>query len=50
MYPNPYQMTILSALQRKVGGHVYAGTVPAAAVRRRRKANKRARVARRRNR
>lgn len=42
-----FQRTILTALQRK---HVYAGTVPAATVARRRAKNKAARKSRRINR
>ena len=48
--PNPYARRILAALNVKAlyqGGHIYAGTVPAAEKARRRKANKAARVARR---
>lgn len=43
----PYQKTILGALQSK---HVYAGTVPAKVVERRRAKNKVARFNRRQNR
>lgn len=49
MNPNPYQLGILGALQ---GGakHVYAGTVSATTVAKRRARNKAARRARRANR
>ena len=47
--PSEYQVNILFALQR-TGKHVYAGTVPEAEIKRRRKANKVARVSRRKNR
>jgi len=46
---NTFQRCILFGLQR-TGRHVYAGTVPAAEVARRRAASKAARVARRANR
>ena len=45
--PSRFQRTILGALQAK---HVYAGTVPAAEIARRRAANKVARASRRQNR
>lgn len=45
--PHPYQQSVLYALQ---GKHVYAGTVPAHVVARRRAKNRRARVSRRVNR
>lgn len=41
---------MLLALNAQPGKHIYAGTVPAAEVARRRAANKRAKVARRANR
>lgn len=44
-----FQKRILFALNSR-GGHIYAGTVPAAEVARRRKRNKMARVSRRINR
>lgn len=47
--PNPYQREILFALNR-LGKHVYAGTVSAAEIARRRTKAKAARVARRQNR
>lgn len=46
---NPYQFAILMGLNT-TGKHVYAGTVPEAEIARRRKANKAARVQRRKNR
>jgi hypothetical protein len=49
MEPSDYQLTILGALQA-TGKHVYAGTVPAKVVARRRAKNKRARMSRRINR
>lgn len=45
--PKPFQRRILFALQTK---HIYAGTVAPAEVRRRREANKAARLSRRKNR
>ena len=43
--PNPYQLTILLALN-KLGKHIYAGTVDPVEKARRRKANKVARAQR----
>lgn len=43
-----FQRALLGALQQ--GKHIYAGTVPAAEVARRRAANKAARISRRKNR
>lgn len=47
--PNRYQMVILLALN-ELGKHIYAGTVPAKEVARRRVKNKMARKSRRANR
>lgn len=45
--PNPFQLTVLRALQ---GKHIYAGTVAPDEIAKRRAKNKAARVSRRRNR
>ena len=47
--PNPYQLTILLALN-KLGKHIYSGSVSPAEVARRRKANKVAKAQRKANR